>query len=116
MVPSTTMLYDLASTVVPGETVSVAPLATVTFPVEQHHLTMWCSRKPCCQRPSPWGEPKQAEARKPSRKRTLVAWYGVGVASYQPRGYATDKVYTHPRKWWARPDLNRGLTAPSRQV
>ena len=33
MVPSTTMLYDLASTVVPGETVSVAPLATVTFPV-----------------------------------------------------------------------------------
>ena len=32
-VPSTTMLYSLASTLVPGATVRVVPLPTVTLPV-----------------------------------------------------------------------------------
>ena len=93
--------------------VRVAPQATVMFPVNVRSLSQSVFTATVLSEPIAKGE---SEAVRNSSTQTNVR---VVRMIYRPGGAISNQgldATLNTEEWWARPDLNRGLTAPSRQV
>jgi len=104
-----------ASTLVPGESVRVVPEVTVTFPESVTFPDHVVLTETVLSAPETIGNSKTVSKRVAmlaAFMRPMHRRYGVAISTQR----TVDNVDTHGNRWWARPDLNRGLTAPSRQV